>query len=96
MEIGIGMRNSMEQQRNIAHIDRLNREAACRYRRQRHRAEKNSSGIGFQPPALHRAGMTAHTDGRFAGKCFQIIKSQIKARKRRQKSQPRSRTPCLT
>ena len=59
-------------------------------------AEKNSSGIGFQPPALHRARMTAHTDGRFAGKCFQIIKSQIKARKRRQKSQPRSRTPCLT
>ena len=38
------MRNSTEQQRNIAHIDRLDREAACRYHRQRHRAEKNSSG----------------------------------------------------
>ena len=30
MEIGISMRNAPEQQRNIAHIDRLDRETACR------------------------------------------------------------------
>ena len=59
-------------------------------------ANKKPFGIFVGTTEAARKYRAAHADGRLTGKCFQIIKSQIKARKRRQKSQPRSRTPCLT